>query len=80
LEDLGALIACRLAMDHPELVDGLSLQARQGTRKRKFLSTPLIEVRHTLVHPMDVQVGNTEKIHRKKSWKNASLLENIRVP
>ena len=80
----GASIACRLAMDHPELVDGLVLTgpAIGPGRENYFRITPLIE--HWSVHwfiPRIFRSANTEKVHH---WEELEKMlphwKNIRVP
>jgi len=80
----GAPIACRLAMDHPELVDGLVLTgpAIGPGRETYFAITPVIEnwsVRWFI--PRIFKSANTEKIHHKKELeKMLPYWKNIRVP
>jgi len=80
----GAAIACRLAMDHPELVDGLVLTgpAIGPGRETYFAITPLIE--HWSVHwfiPRIFKSANTEKIHHKiELEKMLPYWKNIHVP
>ena len=76
----GSSIACRLAMDYPQLVDGLMLVApslKPGAEKT-FWFTHAIE--HPVLHwfiPRMFQSANTEKIHHREGleamlpyWKN----------
>jgi pimeloyl-ACP methyl ester carboxylesterase len=80
----GAPIACRLAMDHPELVDGLVLTgpAIGPGRETYFGITPVIE--HWSVRwfiPRIFRSANTEKVHHKKELeKMLPYWKNIRVP
>ena len=80
----GASIACRLAMDHPELVDGLVLTgpAIGPGRETYFGITPVIE--HWSVRwfiPRIFRSANTEKVHHKKELeKMLPYWKNIRVP
>ena len=80
----GASIACRLAMDHPELVDGLVLTgpAIAPGRETYFGITPFIE--HWSVRwfiPRIFRSANTEKVHhRKELEKMLPYWKNIRVP
>ncbi len=80
----GASIACRLAMDHPELVDGLVLTGPSlgpGLEKY-FWFTHVIE--HWSIRwfmPRLFRSANTEKVHHKKELeKMLPLWKNIRVP
>ena len=80
----GASIACRLAMDHPELVDGLVLTgpAIGPGRETYFGITPFIE--HWSVRwfiPRIFRSANTEKVHHKEELeKMLPHWKNIRVP
>jgi pimeloyl-ACP methyl ester carboxylesterase len=80
----GASIACRLAMDFPELVDGLVLTgpAIAPGRETYFAITPFIE--HWSVRwfvPRIFRSANTEKVHHKKELeKMLPYWKNIRVP
>lgn len=80
----GASIACRLAMDHPELVDGLVLTgpALGPGREKMFWFTPIIE--HWSIRwfiPRIFKSANTEKMHHKKELeKMLPYWKNIRVP
>lgn len=80
----GASIACRLTMDHPELVDGLVLTgpAIGPGRETYFGITPFIE--HWSVRwfiPRIFRSANTEKVHHKKELeKMLPYWKNIRVP
>jgi pimeloyl-ACP methyl ester carboxylesterase len=80
----GASIACRLAMDHPELVDGLVLTGPSlgPGREIMFWFTPLIE--HWSIRwfiPRLFRSANTEKMHHKKELeKMLPYWKNIRVP
>ena len=80
----GASVACRLAMDHPELVDGLVLTgpAIGPGRERYFGITPVIE--HWSMRwfiPRCFRSANTEKIHHKKELEAMlPYWKNIRVP
>jgi pimeloyl-ACP methyl ester carboxylesterase len=80
----GASIACRLAMDHPELVDGLVLTgpALGPGREKMFWFTPLIE--HWSIRwfiPRIFRSANTEKMHhREELEKMLPYWKNIRVP
>lgn len=80
----GASIACRLAMDHPELVDGLVLTgpALGPGREKMFWFTPLIE--HWSIRwfiPRIFRSANTEKMHHKAELeKMLPYWKDIRVP
>ena len=80
----GAPIACRLAMDHPELVDGLVITgpAIGPGREKVFWFTYIIE--HPFIRwfiPRMFQSANTEKIHHKEELeKMLPYWKNIRVP
>ena len=80
----GASIACRLAMDHPELVDGLVLTgpAIAPGQETYFGITPFIE--HWSVRwfiPRIFRSANTEKVHHKDELeKMLPYWKNIRVP
>ena len=80
----GASIACRIAMDHPELVDGLALTGPSlgpGLEKM-FWFTHIIEsgaIRWFI--PRAFRSANTEKVHhREELEKMLPLWKNIRVP
>jgi len=80
----GAPIACRLAMDHPELVDGLVLTgpAIGPGREKVFWFAPTIE--HPAIRwfiPRMFRSANTEKLHHKEELeKMLPYWKNIRVP
>ena len=80
----GAPIACRLAMDHPELVDGLVLTgpAIGPGREKVFWFAPIIE--HPAIRwfiPRMFRSANTEKLHHKEELeKMLPYWKNIRVP
>lgn len=80
----GGPIACRFAMDYPELVDGLVLVAPPlgPGREKIFWFTYLVE--SPFVHwfvPRMLQTANTEKIHHKEELtKMLPLWDRIRVP
>jgi pimeloyl-ACP methyl ester carboxylesterase len=80
----GSSIACRLAMDHPGLVDGLVLTGPSlGPGKETvFWFTPVIE--HPLIRwliPRVLRSANTEKYwHREELEKMLPFWRNIRVP
>lgn len=80
----GAPIACRLAMDHPELVDGLVLTgpAIGPGREKVFWFAPIIEnpaIRWFI--PRMFRSANTEKLHHKEELeKMLPYWKNIRVP
>jgi len=80
----GAPIACRLAMDHPELVDGLVLVAPPlgPGQERIFWFTYAIE--NPMIHwvvPRMLQTANEEKIHHKEGLtKMLPLWGRIHVP
>lgn len=80
----GAPIACRLAMDHPELVDGLVLTgpAIAPGREKVFWFAPIIEnpaIRWFI--PRMFRSANTEKLHHKEELeKMLPFWKNIRVP
>lgn len=80
----GASVACRLAMDHPELVDGLVLTGPSlgPGLERMFWFTHIIE--HWSIRwfiPRLFRSANTEKVHHKEELeKMLPLWQNIRVP
>jgi pimeloyl-ACP methyl ester carboxylesterase len=80
----GAPIACRLAMDHPELVDGLVLTgpAIGPGREKVFWFAPIIE--HPAIRwmiPRMFKSANTEKLHHKEELeKMLPYWKNIHVP
>lgn len=80
----GASIACRLAMDHPELVDGLILTGPSLApgQEKMYWFTPIIElpaIRWFI--PRIFRSANTEKMHHKKELeKMLPYWKNIRVP
>jgi pimeloyl-ACP methyl ester carboxylesterase len=80
----GASIAARLAMDHPELVDGLVLTgpALAPGKEKYFWFTPVIE--HWSIRwfmPRIFRSANTEKMHhRDELEKMLPYWKNIRVP
>ena len=80
----GAPIACRLAMDHPELVDGLVITgpAIGPGREKVFWFAPIIE--HPAIRwmiPRMFKSANTEKLHHKEELeKMLPYWKNIRVP
>ncbi|MBN9382959.1 MAG: alpha/beta hydrolase [Chitinophagaceae bacterium] len=80
----GAPIASRLAMDYPQLVDGLVLTAPALApgQERVFWFTYMIE--HPLIHwvvPRMFQSANQEKIHHKEELtKMLPLWPHIHVP
>lgn len=80
----GASIACRIAMDHPELVDGLVLTgpAIGPGRETYFAISPIIE--HWSIRwfiPRIFRSANTEKMHHKEELeKMLPYWKNIRVP
>ena len=80
----GASIACRLAMDHPELVDGLVLTGPSLAPGKEimFWFTPAIEsqaIRWFI--PRLFRSANTEKFHHENELeKMLPFWKNIRVP
>jgi pimeloyl-ACP methyl ester carboxylesterase len=80
----GAPIACRLAMDHPDLVDGLVLTgpAIAPGREKVFWFAPLIE--HRAIRwfiPRIFKSANTEKLaHKTELEKMLPYWKNIHVP
>jgi len=80
----GAPIACRLAMDHPDLVDGLVLTgpAIGPGREKVFWFARIIE--HPAIRwfmPRIFKSANTEKLaHKKELEKMLPYWKNIRVP
>lgn len=80
----GAPIACRLAMDYPDLVDGLVLIAPPlgPGRERIFWFTYLVEnpLIHWVVPPM-LKSANREKVHhREELTKMLPLWPRIHAP
>lgn len=80
----GTSIACRLAMEHPDMVDGLVLiaPALAPGEEKVYRVTPYIEwpVFHWFV-PRMLQSANTEKIHHKEELaKMLPYWSNIKVP
>jgi len=80
----GASIACRLAMDHPELVDGLVLTGPTlGPGLEKYFWFTFI-IEHWSIRwfiPRLFRSANTEKVHHKKELeKMLPYWKNIRVP
>jgi pimeloyl-ACP methyl ester carboxylesterase len=80
----GGPIACRLAMDYPELVDGLVLVAPPigpGMEKLFWFTYP---VESPLIHwfvPRMLQTANEEKVHHKEELeKMLPLWGSIHVP
>jgi pimeloyl-ACP methyl ester carboxylesterase len=80
----GSSIACRLAMDYPQLVDGLVLVApslKPGAEKT-FWFTYLIE--HPALNwfiPRMFQSANTEKVHHRQELEAMlPYWKNIRIP
>ena len=80
----GASVACRLAMDYPDLVDGLVITgpAIGPGREKYFWFTYLIE--HWSIRwfiPRIFRSANTEKVHHKEELeKMLPLWKNIKVP
>jgi pimeloyl-ACP methyl ester carboxylesterase len=80
----GAPIACRLAMDHPELVDGLVLTgpAIGPGREKVFWFAPIIE--HPAIRwfiPRIFKSANTEKLaHKRELEKMLPYWKNIHIP
>lgn len=80
----GASIACRLAIDHPELVDGLVLTGPSLApgQEKMFWFTPIIEfpaIRWFI--PRVFRSANTEKMHhREELEKMLPYWKDIRVP
>jgi pimeloyl-ACP methyl ester carboxylesterase len=80
----GASVACRIAMDYPELVDGLVLTgpALGPGKEVMFWFTPVIE--HWSIRwfiPRLFRSANTEKVHHKRELeKMLPYWKNIRVP
>jgi pimeloyl-ACP methyl ester carboxylesterase len=80
----GAPIACRLAMDHPRLVDGLVLTgpAIGPGREKVFWFAPIIE--HRAIRwfmPRIFKSANTEKLaHKKELEKMLPYWKNIHIP
>ena len=80
----GAPIACRLAMDHPDLVDALEITgpAIGPGREKVFWFAPIIE--HPTIRwmiPRMFQSANTEKLHHKEELeKMLPFWNKIRVP
>lgn len=80
----GSSVACRLAMDHPELVDGLVLTGPSLApgKETYFWFTYIIEnaaIRWFI--PRLFKSANTEKVHHKEELeKMLPYWKNIRVP
>lgn len=80
----GAPIACRFAMDHPDLVDALEITgpAIGPGREKVFWFAPIIEspaIRWFI--PRMFQSANTEKLHHKEELeKMLPYWKNIHVP
>lgn len=80
----GTSIACRLAMDHPDVVDGLVLiaPALAPGEEKIYPVTPYIE--WPLIHwfvPRMLQSANIEKIrHKEELTKMLPYWNNIKVP
>ena len=80
----GSSVACRLAMDHPELVDGLILTgpALGPGQEKYFWFTQIIEnpsIRWFI--PRMFKSANTEKVHHKEELeKMLPYWKNIKVP
>jgi len=80
----GTAIACRLTMEHPELVDGLVLiaPAIAPGEEKIFWFTHIIEspVFHWFI-PRMLQSANAEKVHHKEELTNMlPYWANIKVP
>jgi pimeloyl-ACP methyl ester carboxylesterase len=80
----GSSIACRLAMDHPELVDALVLTGPSLApgKETYFWFTNLIEYRAiNWFIPRVLRTANAEKFHHKEELeKMLPYWKNIRVP
>jgi pimeloyl-ACP methyl ester carboxylesterase len=80
----GTAIACRITIDHPDLVDGLVLvgPALAPGQEKTLWFTPAIE--HPILQwvvPRMLQSANTEKLHhREELEKMLPLWKNIHVP
>ena len=80
----GTAVACRLAMDYPDEVNGIVLiaPALAPGQEKMFWFTPAIE--HPWLRwfvPRMLQSANTEKLHHKAELtKMLPLWKNIRVP
>ena len=80
----GASVACRMAMDYPDLVDGLVLTGPALGPGREFMYwfSPVIE--HWSIRwfiPRLFRSANTEKVHHKKELeKMLPYWKNIKVP
>jgi pimeloyl-ACP methyl ester carboxylesterase len=80
----GAAVACRIAMDYPDLVDGLVLTgpAIGPGREAYFWFTPVVEsplVRWFI--PRIFRSANTEKVHHREELEAMlPLWKNIEVP
>jgi pimeloyl-ACP methyl ester carboxylesterase len=80
----GASVACRIAMDYPNLVDGLVLTGPSlgPGMEKMFWFTPIIEnwsIRWFI--PRIFRSANTEKMHHKKELqKMVPYWQKIRVP
>jgi uncharacterized protein len=80
----GAPIACRLAMDHPDLIDGIVLVAPPIGPGREKIFWFTYPIENPLLHwvvPRMLQTANQEKIHhREELTKMEPLWSRIRVP
>lgn len=80
----GTAIASRIAMDYPQLVDGLVLIApalAPGEEKVFWFSKPLESPLLNWGVPRMLQSANTEKLHHKEELqKMLPLWKNIKVP
>ncbi len=80
----GTAIACRFAMDYPQLVDGLVLIApalAPGEEKTFWFSPPLESPLLRWGVPRMLKSANTEKLHHKEELeKMLPLWKNIKVP
>jgi pimeloyl-ACP methyl ester carboxylesterase len=80
----GSSIACRLAMDYPQLVDGLVLVAPSvaaGEEKVYWFTSAVENPMINWFIPRMFQSANNEKIHHKEELtKMLALWQNIHVP
>ncbi len=80
----GGTVAARIAMDYPELVDGLLLQSASvapGEEKTYWISYPTSHWTLSWLMPSTIRVANAEKLsHRQQLEEMAPHWGNIRSP